>query len=245
MLALKPAVPEPAGKLPREKMSGNHRRYAKTPCWPTSPSAPRGNRTMAGASRLAGPEILITEKLDGANTLVHRGNVYGRSGGPAAPWMGIVKKHHAWKLSDEPRLLYGENLYAVHTVEYSPMAPEETFRAFALRDEDRTFEPFDELEKLCLDLEIPVAPALFQGECGSFRELDDLIHRFHALPSAVGGEREGVVVRDAGKIARQASARSVCKSVPKDHVLAGERWSRNWRPCRLARTAEDRDREGK
>jgi hypothetical protein len=196
---------------------------------------------MAGASGLAGRELVITEKLDGANTLVHRGSVHGRSGDSAAPWMGMVKKHHAWKLRGEPRLLYGENLYPVHSIEYSPMTAPSTFRAFALMDEDGALEPFSALEQLCADLEIPVAPVLFRGECGSFLELDGLIHEFHALPSALGGEREGVVVRDAGRVGPGAFALSVCKSVRKDHVQTGEHWSRNWRPCRLAGTEEDRD----
>ncbi len=234
---------------PERRMSRNPHRYPRTPCWPTSPSVPRGDRIMADAPGLAGREIVITEKLDGANTLVHRGNVYGRSGDSAAPWMGMVKKHHAWKLPCEPRLLYGENLYPVHSIEYSPMTAPSTFRAFALMDEDGTFTSFSALEKLCADLEIPVAPVLFRGECGSFLELDSLIHKFHALSSALGGEREGVVVRDAGRIGRDAFDLSVCKSVRKDHVQTGERWSRNWRPCRLAGTEEDRDgdpdREGK
>ena len=188
---------------------------------------------MEDPTALAGRDIVVTEKLDGDNTLIFQGGVYGRTGAGAGPWAGLVKKHHAWKLAGTDLSLYGENLYPVHTIRYDPMPPEETFRAFALRRPDGSFEPFRALEELCTALDIPTVPILFRGRRQSTQELDQLIHRAHAEPSLLGGEREGVVVRAAGEMSAQDFPRMACKSVRLGHVQAETHWRRNWRPCRL------------
>jgi len=46
----------------------------------------------------------------------------------------MVKKHHAWKITDPDVHLYGEDIYGVHSIEYAPVRETETFHAFALRD---------------------------------------------------------------------------------------------------------------
>ena len=58
--------------------------------------------------------------------------------------MAMVKKRHAWKLSDPDVLLYGEDIYGVHSIENGPVAEHETFHAFGLRRGDY-FESFDHL----------------------------------------------------------------------------------------------------
>ena len=188
---------------------------------------------MEDPQALADREIVVTEKLDGDNTLIFQGEVYDRSGARAGPWAGLVKKHHAWKLAGTGLSLYGENLHPVHAIEYAPMAPGETFRAFALRRLDGTFESFQALEDLCSSLDIPTVPVLFRGRRNSAAELDQLIHRAHTEPSLLGGEREGVVVRVSGEIRTPDFPRMACKSVRLGHVQAEEHWRRNWKPCRL------------
>ena len=93
-------------------------------------------------------DVVVTEKLDGGNTLLHAGKVYARS--VSAPsegkWMAMVKKHHAWKVNEPEVWLYGEDLYGVHSIEYEPVAEQATFYAFALRHGDGAFAPFAEVE---------------------------------------------------------------------------------------------------
>ena len=108
-------------------------RYARTPCWPGSPSRPQGDRVTPCPEAFLGVELVVTEKLDGSNVTLHAGRVYARSTspGPAArsPWLAVARKHHAWKLARpglENVLLHGEDLYGVHAIEYDPMREDRT-----------------------------------------------------------------------------------------------------------------------
>ena len=57
-------------------------------------------------------------------------------------------------------------------------------------------------------------------------------------PSALGGKREGVVLRLARGFPATAFPDSVCKSVRVDHVQTDEHWTRNWQRCRIKRSAQ-------
>ena len=119
-------------------------KYPRTSYWPWSPQIPADGLQVADPSVFVGLEVVVTEKLDGSNTLLHRGEVYGRSVSTpsSAPWRAMVKKHHAWKLADSDDLLYGEDIFGVHSIEYGPVAEDRTLYAFALRRGD-CFESFD------------------------------------------------------------------------------------------------------
>lgn len=64
---------------------------------------------------------------------------------------------------------------------------------------------------------------------------DSFVDEAHRGPSALGGEREGVVIRLACSFPASEFGLSVCKSVRAGHVQTDEHWTRNWRPCRIAR----------
>ena len=84
-------------------------KYPRTPYWPYSPAGPRDDDELADAARFAGRPIVITEKLDGSNTLLYQGEVYARSvSAPATgKWLAMVRKHHAWKVTEPDVFLYG------------------------------------------------------------------------------------------------------------------------------------------
>ena len=184
-----------------------------------------------------GESVVVTEKLDGGNTLLHAGQVYGRS--VAAPsggkWMAMVKKYHAWKVQEPEAYLYGEDIYGVHSIAYDPVREHETFHAFALRDGDGAFSSFKELEAYARRLEIPVVPVLFKGVFGSVAEARAFVEQAHEAPSAPGGGRGGVVLRLARRFPAAEFQDNVCKSVRAGHVRTDEHWTRNWRPCRITR----------
>ena len=187
--------------------------------------------------RFVGEPVVATEKLDGGNTLLHAGQVYGRSVSVPSndKWMAMVKKHHAWKVCEPGVYLYGEDIYGVHSIEYDPVPERETFHAFALRDEEGAFAPFSELEAYTKARGIPVVPVLFRGSFQSVAEIRAFVERAHGESSALGGAREGVVLRLARGFPVSEFPSNVCKSVRQGHVQTDEHWSRNWRPCRIAR----------
>ena len=211
-------------------------KYPRTPYWPWSPAIGRGEAAFANPGRLVGEEVVVTEKLDGGNTLLHRGKVYLRSvSAPArAKWIAMVKKHHAWKVTEPDVWLYGEDIYGVHSIEYGPVAEQATFYAFALRDANGTFAAFADVEEYARPRDIPVVPVLFRGRFQSADSLAKFIAQAHQEPSVLGGAREGVVIRLARAFPAAEFQNSICKSVRAGHVQTDEHWTRAWKPCRIA-----------
>ena len=212
-------------------------KYPKTPYWPWSPAIGREVEVHADPQRFVGEGLVVTEKLDGGNTLLHAGKVYGRSMSVPSndKWMAMVKKHHAWKVREPDVYLYGEDIYGVHSIEYGAVAERETFYAFALRDGEGTFASFAELETYAESREIPVVPILFRGSFGSIGEIRAFVEGAEQEGSVLGGLREGVVLRLARGFQASEFRCNICKSVRAGHVQTQEHWSRNWRPCRIAR----------
>ena len=225
-------------KLPHRSPSGDAMppKYPKTPYWPYSPDLGRRAQPLVHADpdRFVGREVVVTEKLDGGNTLVHRGRVYGRSvtEPSTAGWMAMVKKHTAWKVHEDDHFLYGEDIYAIHSIEYGPVPADRTFHAFALRRGDR-FASFAELEAYACDRGIPVVPVLHRGRFASVGRIREFIEAAHRQPSELGGGREGVVLRVASGFDARDFALNVCKSVRNEHLATKKGWTRHWRPCNI------------
>ena len=220
-------------------------KYPGTPYWPWSPAIGRGDDVHAHPDRFVGEDVVVTEKLDGGNTLLHAGEVYARSASAPsdAPWMAMVKKHHAWKVTEPGVWLYGEDVYGVRSIEYEPVPEQGTFHAFALRDGAGAFAAFAAVETYAARRDIPVVPVLFRGRFRSVAEISAFMRQAHREPSALGGEREGVVMRLAHGFPAAQFPDNVCKSVRVGHVRTDGHWTRKWRPCRIVgRAGRDRPR---
>ncbi len=225
-------VPPPAGG----RGSGRENpKYPSTPYWPWSPTIGRGDTVHQHPERFVGQVVVATEKLDGGCTLLHAGRVYARS--VAAPseakWMAMVKKHHAWKVTESDVWLYGEDIYGVHSIAYDPVPEDRTFHAFALRDAAGEFAAFGDLERYAESRRIPVVPVLFRGVFRSLTEIREFLTHAHTESSALGGEREGVVLRLERAFPAANFPEAVCKSVRPNHVKTDEHWTRHWKPCRI------------
>lgn len=218
-------------------MPSGRLKYPRTPYWPFSPTIGRGDAVHADPQRFVGCPVVVTEKLDGSNVLIHRGKVYGRSVAAEASnkWMAMVKKHHAWKITEPDVYLHGEDIYGVHSIEYGAVREAETFHAFALRDASGDFRSMAALERFAAERGIPVVPVIHRGLFASIASIRAFIQGEQAKPSLLGGEREGVIVRIADGFPSSEFAHSVCKSVRPDHVQTDQHWTRNWRPCALRR----------
>ena len=212
-------------------------KYPKTPYWPYSPSIGRGDGVHPDPQRFVGATIVVTEKLDGSSTLIHRGKVYGRSVSTPSEdkWMAMVKKHHAWKVTEPNVYLYGEDIYGVHSISYEPVKENRTFYAFSLRDATGMFASFSEVEEYAERQDIPVVPVLFRGMFRSLKDIQSFIDGIQSERSALGGEREGVVLRLEREFPESEFGDAVCKSVRTHHVQSDQHWRRNWQPCKIAR----------
>ncbi len=214
-----------------------NRKYPRTPYWPHSPTIGQDERTHPNPCRFVGVPIVVTEKLDGSNILLHEGKVYGRSVSTPSEgkWTAMVKKHHAWKVNESDIYLYGEDIYGVHSIVYGPVPENQTFYAFALRNETGAFSSFADMEAYADKHRIPIVPVLFRGTFSSVAQARAFLEHAHTEPSVLGGEREGVVLRVASGFSESEFSISVCKSVRASHVQSDEHWTKNWRPCKLKR----------
>lgn len=212
-----------------------------TPHWPASPAL-SGARTAARIhhepNRFLQVPVTITEKLDGSNITLTGGQLLDRSGHPAEgrPWLAMVRKHHAWRTADPDLaglMIHAEDLYAVHAIEYGPLPENGTLRVFAT-SRNGNFHHFERTLAIADSLALPVVPVLHHGTFSSPEELQDLLDQLHAQPSALGGQREGMIIRRNHGFPRQEFSRNVAKSVRAGHVRQHqEHWRHNWRPCAL------------
>ena len=89
-------------------------------------------------------------------------------------------------------------------------------------------------------LDAPTVPVLHQGTFQTANQLEELCLHLLAQPSALGPEREGLVVRTSLPFQAQDFASSVCKVVRPGHVQPDqEHWSKHWQPCELTRPEPD------
>lgn len=221
------------------------RKYGRTYHYPFSPGTTSDDRINAtywdDVSRLT--EIVHTEKLDGENNCLSRYGVFARS--HAAPtesaWSKAIRAR--WELLKHDLgdiEIFGENLYAIHSIQYDKLDCH--FFVFAVRYHD-TWLSWDEVKFYAAAFDFPTVPELGRGAPPETEE----VHRRTVLalaqePSILGsrdiltGELctcEGIVTRSADAYTVDAFAQSVFKYVRKGHVKTDAHWTRSWRRAPL------------
>lgn len=187
--------------------------------------------------------VVHTEKLDGENNCLSRLGVFARSHAAptTSPWTETLRRY--WQLikHDIGSLeIFGENLYAVHSIEYRNL--HEHYFVFAIRDQGQWLG-WEETKFYAAMLSLPVVPeikiihapadrAAFEKEViglaqgrGAFDPHDVIT----GLPTTL----EGIVTRNACAFDANAAAQNVFKYVRKGHVKTDEHWTRNWKRARL------------
>jgi len=221
------------------------RKYGRTYHYPFSPGTTSDDRINTEYWRdiTAMKEIVLTEKLDGENNCLSRAGVFARS--HAAPtesaWTKAIRAR--WTLlKDDLRDLeiFGENLYAIHSIEYKKL--ENHFFVFAVRYLD-TWLSWDEVKFYAAAFDFPTVPELGRIQPPATEEAHctavlSLAHQSSELLShdIISGQpctREGIVTRNAVEYSVDTFAQSIFKYVRKGHVKTDEHWTRNWRRARL------------
>jgi hypothetical protein len=209
-------------------------KYARTYHLPWSLGATSDDKISDSVESLIGIDIVITEKLDGSNTGITNRGVYGRSHADFSsnPW-----DKEAWNLFYRIRndisdgvFLFGEGMYGIHSIEYTNL--DSYFYLFGVRD-NNVWIPWEGVEEYSYLLDIPTVPVLFKGSVKSVRELQKLTEKLTSEPSALGGQREGIVVRNADMFHNEDFDQNVMKWVRKGHVTTNTHWTRNWRIAKL------------
>lgn len=205
-------------------------KYNRTYHLPWSPGTTSDDRISPSVESLIGIDIVITEKLDGENTGMTKDGVYARSHAAftTSPWSREVRQINERIKRDisDGVFIFGENMEGIHSIEYTNLTS--YFYIFGVRD-NNIWISWNDVEEYSYLLDIPTVPVLFKGVVNSEKELKELTEKLVSQPSALGGSREGIVVRNAGIFHNDDFAKNVMKWVRKDHVNTDEHWTRNWR----------------
>lgn len=221
------------------------RKYGRTFHYPFSPGTTSDDRINTGYWEDISviENILHTEKLDGENNCMNRYGVFARShAAPAtSPWTSQLRQKWSILKNDLGDYeLFGENLYAIHSIQY-PLI-EQHYYVFGVRELDKWLS-WDETVFIAAAFDLPVVPVVrgiaSANEKNIFEKsiLSAVINESSFGSVDVQTQKncsmEGIVTRNAGEYAVDDFQKNVFKYVRKGHVKTDEHWTKNWKRAPL------------
>lgn len=226
----------------------NPAKYPKTKHLPNSPN--KSVQEIETLENFINKDIVILEKMDGANCLFNTNGVYSRScqGFAHGKDWDYIKGYHA-KIKDQlydSLSYFGENLTTKHTIQYKDLP--DLLMLFGIRDNTNNWWfSWDSILFAAKKLNLPTVPYLWDGKVSSEKELFELTDHY-GNESSNYGEREGIVVRTYSMFSDEEFDTHVAKWVRKGHVK-GQHWSKNIsvpnsrrtskQPCRICGSTDD------
>lgn len=186
-------------------------------------------------------EVVHTEKLDGENTCLNEIGVFARSHAAPTrhPWADYLKQKHAIiqkDLKDMNIEIFGENLYAIHSIIYPNI--EDHFYVFAVRSGDMWLS-WEEVKFYAGVFDFKTVPEFGIAQPKDFteEEFKSTVLKIVGEPSTFGSQQnnldgpitpclmEGLVTRNIGEYPVDKFKENVFKWVRKDHVQTDAHWS--------------------
>lgn len=228
-------------------MNMQSRKYGRTYHYPFSPGTTSDDRINSDWwAHIQNIEQLVhTEKLDGENNCLNRYGVFARSHGAPTQSAWTQQIRQRWQLIKDDLgdiELFGENLYAVHSIEYQHI--EDYFYVFAVRQGDYWLS-WDEVKFYASLFDFPTVPELHlaidktltaqQYRSGLIAAAGE-DSQFIAQDTHTGKpcSMEGIVTRNRQGFAVDDFMQHVFKYVRKNHVKTDIHWKRNWQRAKLA-----------
>lgn len=221
-------------------------KYGRTYHYPFSPGTTSDDRiNHTYWENIQQIETLVhTEKLDGENNCLNQFGTFARSHAAptTSPWTAQLRERWSLLKRDLGDIeLFGENLYAIHSIAYKRL--EEYFFIFAVRCQDKWLS-WEEVKFYAALFDFPTVPEIVvQPVCTLTEEtLKEQIIQWSQQPSFLGSvdalsgqdcTREGVVSRNIGEYPVDDFSRNVFKYVRKGHVKTDTHWTRNWKRAKL------------
>lgn len=192
--------------------------------------------TPENEQKLLSDEIIILEKLDGSNACITKLAAYGRSHGAPTqnPWdKDLLEKWNILKNEIGDFEIYGENMYGIHSIEYSELT--NYFYIFGIRTPECEWLDWKSVEEWAELLGVPTVPVLWRGKTDS-KGLKEIISILVEGGSTLGGQMEGVVVKTPNSYTDEEWEWSIAKWVRKGHVQTSEHWTRSWKKAKIKST---------
>lgn len=230
------------------------RKYGRTYHYPWSPGTTSDDRInheyWSDIQKIK--KVIHTEKLDGENTCMNGIGVFARSHAAPTihPWSDYIKPKFSMIKEDLRRAdieLFGENLYAIHSIAY-PILPSH-FHIFGVRCLDKWLS-WEEVCWYAEFYEFPVVPVLdiLEPEDYSEQTFKKTVDLLVEMPSVFGSidthtglecTREGIVTRNVLEYPVDQFKENVFKYVRKGHVKTDEHWTRGWKRAPLIHETND------
>ncbi len=187
--------------------------------------------------------VVHTEKLDGENNCLSKHGLFARShvAPTTSAWTAKLREYWLLIRHDLGDLeIFGENLYAIHSIEYQKL--EHYYYVFGIRLYDMWLS-WEETKFYAALLDLPTVPELkivnnFSNENQFKAEVMNLIQEPSVFASYDTQNqqpctREGVVTRNIEAYRVDDFAHHVFKYVRKGHVKTDEHWTKNWKRASL------------
>ncbi|MEZ5041486.1 MAG: RNA ligase family protein [Saprospiraceae bacterium] len=219
-------------------------KYGRTYHYPFSPGTTSDDRINAHYwdDMIRLEKVVHTEKLDGENTCLNQYGVFARSHAAPTqhPWAAYLKEKWQWLKNDFGDLaVFGENVYAIHSIRYEQLAHH--FFVFAIRELDRWLS-WEEVAFYAEMMDFPTVPVLEVTELTNRSDFEENIlnlvqqaSTFQSIDVYTGSPccMEGIVSRNVNAFSVDAFPQNVFKYVRKDHVKTDEHWTRHWQRAPL------------
>ena len=190
-------------------------------------------------------EIIHSEKLDGENTCMNGIGIFARSHAAPTrhPWSSHLKEKFSMiqnDLKENDIELFGENLYAQHSIIYPNL--NHHFYLFAVRCKDMWLS-WDEVKWYSEFFEYPLVPDLGRTHPHAVTKeiIKDGVIELMSYPNSYNVLNknndpcviEGIVTRNVEEYHVDDFKQNVFKYVRKNHVQTDEHWTRNWKRAPL------------
>lgn len=189
------------------------------------------------------PQLIHTEKLDGENNCLSRYGVFARSHAAptVSPWTRSLRQRWESIKYDLGDLeLFGENLFAIHSIEYLDL--ESHFYVFGVRLNEQWLS-WEETEFYAHFFDFPTVPVLATTATPILQiDFEQQLRQLTAQPSIFGSvdiltgqpcTMEGVVTRNSESYSVANFPKNVAKYVRKGHVKTDEHWTQKWQRAPL------------
>ncbi|KXA90389.1 hypothetical protein AKJ40_00815 [candidate division MSBL1 archaeon SCGC-AAA259M10] len=203
-------------------------KYPKMRHLPWSKAAARGNKyfdSVEDAMFYGNDNVVVTEKIDGSNVCLTGENLFARSHGhePRHKSFDMLKKMYHEGIRHripEQLAVYGEWLYAKHSIEYSSL-PSYLLIFDVLDMEKERWGSWKDVVRVSRELGLETVPLLYRGEW-----TDVLRHTNPEGKSEYGDEREGLVFRYGLSFPLKEFDLAVGKVVRRGHIQTDEHWKK-------------------
>lgn len=220
------------------------RKYGRTFHYPFSPGTTSDDRINHDywSDMQSIEQVIHTEKLDGENTCLNQYGVFARSHAAPTrhPWSNYLKERwHMIKNDLENLEVFGENIYAIHSIKYVEI--EHHFYVFAVRHLDKWLS-WEEVKFYASMLDFPMVPELKIQKPNDQVILEKTVLDFVNQPSVFKSidihtneecTMEGIVSRNVNEYLVKDFKKNVFKYVRKNHVKTDAHWTRNWKRAPL------------